>query len=250
MNWDRILFTGPLVLVNSSHPIAQEPEPAELAPADRRYPNILLHARAAALLNQLLQAVGGQQALLPVSGYRPRAEQQAIWEDTVRERGESFARTYVARPGCSEHQTGLAIDLGENVPGLDFITPSFPDTGVCRRFRLRAAHYGFVLRYPAGKEPVTGIGYEPWHFRYVGWPHARIMEERGLVLEEYLAWLRDFPEEGPRLRCRTGGRTVEVCYIPADRLEGLEDRLPAGIHCQCSGADGGGVALTLWRDAG
>ena len=91
-----------------------------------------------------------------------------------------------ARPGCSEHETGLAIDLGENVPELDFIRPSFPDTGICGTFRARAAEFGFILRYPKGKEAVTGIGWEPCHFRYVGVPFAREIADRGLTLEEYL----------------------------------------------------------------
>ena len=64
--------------------------------------------------------------------------------------------------GRAEHQTGLAIDLGENGPEVDFLCPAFPDSGPCGALRRRAADFGFVLRYPKGKENVTGIGYEPW----------------------------------------------------------------------------------------
>ena len=78
------------------------------------------------MLDQLLAAVGSVGAIVPVSGYRPRAEQQAIWEDALAEHGKAFTETYVARPGCSEHQTGLAIDLGENGPEVDFLCPAFP----------------------------------------------------------------------------------------------------------------------------
>ena len=92
----------------------------------------------------------------------------------------------MALPGHSEHQTGLAIDLGLRGPEIDFIRPDFPYEGVCQRFRERAADFGFVERYPAGKEAVIGIAHEPWHFRYVGPSHAREMVHRGLVLEEYL----------------------------------------------------------------
>ena len=80
---------------------------------------------------------------------------------------------------CSEHQTGLAIDLGLASEEIDVIRPNFPYSGVCAAFRKQAADYGFILRYPAGKEAVTGIAYEPWHFRYVGVPHARFMLNRG-----------------------------------------------------------------------
>ena len=138
------------------------------------------------MLDQLLAAVDGAGTIIPVSGYRPQTEQQAIWDDTLAEHGSAFTETYVARPGCSEHQTGLAIDLGEDVPDLDFIRPSFPDSGACGAFRRAAARYGFLQRYCREKEALTGIAAEPWHFRYVGRPHARIMTDRGLVLEEYL----------------------------------------------------------------
>ena len=142
--------------------------------------------RARAWLERLLDAVGARGAIVPVSGFRSRAEQQAIWDGSLAEHGRAFTETYVARPGCSEHETGLAIDLGENVPGLDFIRPSFPDHGICGRCRARAADFGFLLRYPRGKEAVTGIGWEPWHFRYVGTPWAREIAGLGLTLEEYL----------------------------------------------------------------
>ena len=97
-------------------------------------------------------------------------EQQRIWDDSMAEHGETFTRQYVALPGCSEHQTGLAIDLGKAAGYIDFIRPAFPYDGVCGRFRRLAARYGFIERYQRGKEEVTGISAEPWHFRYVGRP--------------------------------------------------------------------------------
>ena len=239
---------GPLILVNRDHPLTAEPAPDSLVPADSRCPDILLDRRAAGLLDRLLCSLGARSAIVPVSGYRPMAQQEAIWEDTLEQRGLEFTQTYVARPGCSEHQTGLAIDLGENKPPIDFICPAFPDEGVCRAFRLRCADFGFVLRYPAGREDVTGIGHEPWHFRYVGWPHARLMSERGLVLEEYIDLVRRHPEEGPRLTYRTAGRDFEIFHVAQDRLEGLADRLPGALPCQISGDNVDGVIVTLWRD--
>ena len=151
-------------------------------------------------------------------------------------------------PGCSEHQTGLAIDLGENRPDIDFLCPAFPDDGPCGELRRRAADYGFVLRYPEGKEAVTGIGHEPWHFRYVGWPHAKLMEEHHLVLEEYLSWLHDFPLGAEPLRYQGLGRQFEISYVPAEAAAGLE--FPANLPCQTSDTNEGGVVLTVWRDAG
>ena len=175
-----------LVLVNAAHPLRGSETP-DLAAPDPKYPGVLLERRAAERLAACIRAVGGAGRIVPVSGWRSRAEQQAIWDGTLAREGEAFTRQYVACPGCSEHQTGLAVDLGLAGPHIDFIRPDFPDEGVCRAFRLRAADYGFILRYPAGKEHITGIAHEPWHFRYVGAPHAARMAARNLTLEEYLA---------------------------------------------------------------
>ena len=140
---------------------------------------------------------------MPVSGWRSHREQQKIWDDTIAEKGELFTRKYVAVPGCSEHETGLAIDLAENAPEIDFICPEFPRTGICGKFRERAPHYGFIERYPKGKESVTGIGAEPWHFRYVGLPHSLIMTGLGLVLEEYVGLIT---ENTKTARQKDGGK--------------------------------------------
>ena len=179
---------GPLVLIDRAHPL-QEGAPPELVPVDRLHPQVLLERRAARLLAACIRSVGGGRTIVPVSGWRSRAEQQAIWDDTRAREGDAFTRQYVALPGCSEHQTGLAIDLGLAAPHIDFIRPDFPDTGVCGAFKEQAGKYGFILRYPAGKEHITGIAHEPWHFRYVGAPHGAIMTQLGLTLEEYLELL-------------------------------------------------------------
>ena len=175
---------GPLVLIDRAHPL-QEGAPPELVPVDRLHPQVLLERRAARLLAACIRSVGGGRTIVPVSGWRSRAEQQAIWDDTRAREGDAFTRQYVALPGCSEHQTGLAIDLGEDVPDLDFIRPSFPDSGACGAFRRAAARYGFLQRYCREKEALTGIAAEPWHFRYVGKEIASYIMANGMTLEEF-----------------------------------------------------------------
>lgn len=161
------IFQGPLVLVNRAHPL-HEKERSALTSVDPHHPGILLESRARQLLSACIQKAGGQREIVPVSGWRSQQEQQRIWDDSMAEHGETFTRQYVALPGCSEHQTGLAIDLGKAAGYIDFIRPAFPYDGVCGRFRRLAARYGFIERYQRGKEEVTGISAEPWHFRYVG----------------------------------------------------------------------------------
>ena len=237
---DRV-FSGPLILVNRDNPI-RDCHP-ELIPADPLRPGILLERQAARLLRACVQAVGGERDIVPVSGWRSQAEQQAIWDDTMAKEGPDFTRSYVALPGCSEHQTGLAIDLGRAAPRIDFIRPAFPDHGVCGAFRRAAAGYGFIQRYRREKEAITGIAAEPWHFRYVGAPHALLMEQYGLCLEEY----GDFIRARPR-RCVLGsGRAALVSYLPCPDDQ-TQVELPEGC-CQLSGDNRGGFFLTVWEVA-
>lgn len=230
---------GPLVLIDRAHPL-QEGAPPELVPVDRLHPQVLLERRAARLLAACIRSVGGGRTIVPVSGWRSRAEQQAIWDDTRAREGDAFTRQYVALPGCSEHQTGLAIDLGRASEHIDFIRPDFPTDGVFGAFRRLAARYGFIERYPRGREAVTGIAHEPWHFRYVGAPHALLLTENGLCLEEY----PDFLRAGPRTVTLDRGRRVTVSYVPCSGAETAID-VPDGCF-QVSGDNAGGFIVTVW----
>lgn len=173
------------VLVNADHPY-QDKKDKKLV----TYPgtDILLEEETAKMLYALLRTLPRGEIVL-VSGYRSFEEQEQIWKDSVAENGLEFTKKYVAKPGCSEHQTGLAVDLGLNAENIDFIRPAFPYEGVCQTFRKRAAAYGFIERYQKDKEAVTKIAAEQWHFRYVGAAHARAICEKHMALEEYIDWL-------------------------------------------------------------
>ena len=167
--------TNHLLLVNRHHPLPESCTAPDLAVISPEFPSIQIQSEAAVMLTDLLRTLHAEDRIVPVSGYRTMEEQKQIFSDSLRENGEEFTYQYVAVPGCSEHQTGLAIDLGEKREEIDFIRPDFPYTGICQTFRELAPQYGFVERYPKGKEEVTGIAWEPWHFRYVGAPHAALM---------------------------------------------------------------------------
>ncbi len=234
------IHNGLLILVNAEHPIQHMERPI-LAPAVPGS-DILLDTRAAAMLSGLISRIGAAGEIVPVSGWRSEAEQREIWDGSMRESGEEFTRKYVALPGCSEHQTGLAIDLALRADNIDFIRPEFPYDGVCGRFRALAADYGFVERYQSGKEGVTGIAAEPWHFRYVGRPHARIMCEMGLCLEEYVEYLRAYPYPERLLEVRGEVYEAEVGFAGARDALGLPD-----APYQVSGNNVDGYIYTLWR---
>lgn len=234
------IHDGLLILVNAEHPIQHMERPV-LAPAVPGS-DILLDTRAAAMLSGLISRIGAAGEIVPVSGWRSEAEQREIWDGSISESGEEFTRKYVALPGCSEHQTGLAIDLALRADNIDFIRPEFPYDGVCGRFRALAADYGFVERYQSGKEGVTGIAAEPWHFRYVGRPHARIMCEMGLCLEEYVEYLRAYPYPERLLEVRGEVYEAEVGFAGARDALGLPD-----APYQVSGNNVDGYIYTLWR---
>lgn len=180
---------GNLILVNPDFPMIKK-EPSDLTAINDS--EMKMCREAASQLDSAMKKINGWTGITPVSGYRSFEEQQNIWNDCLKENGIDFTRKYVAKPACSEHQTGLAIDLGMTQLHIDFVRPEFPDYGICGQFKKIAADFGFILRYPLGKEHITKIAYEPWHFRYVGIPHARIISENGFVLEEYIEYIKQF----------------------------------------------------------
>ena len=111
------------------------------------------------------------------SGFRDYENQYGVYWTAYDKFGEEYAERSIARPGFSEHQTGLAFDI-------NCIDEEFEDTAEGIWCRDNAHKYGFILRYPKGKPPITGYKYEPWHFRYVG-KEAESIYRSGLTLEEY-----------------------------------------------------------------
>lgn len=120
-----------------------------------------------------------------VSDFRSYQQQKALYDDLVVNSGQERADEQSASPGHSEHQSGLAIDVG-TVESASKAAVSFGDTNAYDWLKDAAHEYGFIVRYQEGKEDITGFMYEPWHLRYVGTEAAAHMYEQDLVLEEYL----------------------------------------------------------------
>ena len=173
-----------LILVNRGNPYSIKNE--TLVPFTCGKNTVHLSPCCAEAFSKLMDELRAWDKICAVSGWRSQDEQERIYNESLLHNGAEFTAKYVALPGHSEHQTGLAVDLALNLPDIDFLRPHFPYTGICGTFRDKALDYGFIERYPKGKEDITGIAHEPWHFRYVGIPHARRMKQMGLTLEEYL----------------------------------------------------------------
>ena len=119
------------------------------------------------------------------SGYRSYDEQNYLYQRKVSQYGEEQAKKIVAPPGTSEHQTGLACDITDKY--YEFKDSSLENTALYQWMSQHCQEYGFIVRYPKDKEDVTGIIYEPWHFRYVGKDAAEYIMDKGLCLEEFVA---------------------------------------------------------------
>ena len=132
-----------------------------------------------AALNEMISAAAKDSILLSVvSGFRSYDTQNWLYNNYVKQDGKEKADTYSARPGHSEHQTGLAFDLNMD-------NDSFAATKEGKWVAENCWKYGFIIRYPKGKEEQTGYKYEPWHVRYIGKDLSKSVFESGLCLEEY-----------------------------------------------------------------
>lgn len=144
-----------------------------------------MRAEAARALKEMFAAAKADGVKLAgVSAYRPHDYQKKLFARYVEKDGLKKALTYSAYPGTSEHETGLAIDVS-GIDGKCAAESCFAGSREAEWLAQHAAEYGFIIRYPLGKEDITGYMYEPWHLRYVGLELAREITRNGLTMEEY-----------------------------------------------------------------
>jgi len=121
------------------------------------------------------------------SGYRSSEYQQKVWDECVKKKGLEYTKKYVAAPGYSEHQTGLAVDFVLYENEKYFEEHKMKGHPVLKLVADNAYKYGFIIRYPEGKESITGYSYEPWHLRYIkNVDIAKYIKDNNICLEEYL----------------------------------------------------------------
>lgn len=179
-----------LLLVNPWNPLPEGFQVEVTALGD----DFFIDQRVEPALTQMLEAARQEGMELVVrSAFRTRETQQALYDNKVKrlinqgwspEEAPAEAARWVARPGTSEHEAGLALDI----VAADFrdLTAAQADTPQQQWLMANAHRFGFILRYPEEKQEITGIGYEPWHYRYVGPEAAERIYAGNLCLEEYL----------------------------------------------------------------
>jgi D-alanyl-D-alanine carboxypeptidase len=177
------------VLVNKNSSLSSTYVPKDLVKVDAPCisNNVLMRKEAAEAFKKMCEAAKKEKIFFyGLSGYRPYKVQVQLYNQSLKKRGKGYTDKYIATAGNSEHQTGLAIDVINKVSETGRISSSFGDTKEGKWLVNNAHKFGFILRYPRGKESITKINYEPWHFRYVGIAAAKDIKDRGIVLEEYL----------------------------------------------------------------
>ena len=189
---DDMSLGGYLFLVNREYAIS-----SDYVPDDLTEPKVLgggeatrMRRDAALALEEMFEAAkkDGMQ-LAAVSGFRSYGQQAAIHERKIQLKGKKQALRVSAPPGCSEHQLGLAMDLGTKKSIK--LNESFGRTPEGQWVAENCWRFGFIVRYKAEWEDVTGYAYEPWHIRFVGKEHAKVIYDLDIPFETYIAQLRD-----------------------------------------------------------
>lgn len=197
-NDSSITFNQSLVLVNSAHTVDEE-FPLDLI--DYKETGVLMDTSMIDSYAELSKAVTEEtdDKLYVRSNYRDMSEQAKLYKDSEK----------AAKPGASEHQTGLALDVYVKYFGGD----GFVQSPAGQFVNANCWRYGFIIRYPLFKQHETGVGFEPWHIRYVGKPHAQIIFQNSLSLEEYIESLEigKYYEACGYIISRQSGR---ILYIP------------------------------------
>lgn len=169
-------------LVNKYHKLPSNYEAKDLVTLSKTYSS-RGHKIKKAASEPLMKMIDAARAdglnLLVISGYRTESTQRGLFNNSVKRHGMDHALIYSAKPGHSEHQLGLAVDLNST-------EESFDQTKEYKWLKANSYKYGFIERYPKGKEFITGYGYEPWHYRYLGVDLATKVYTENVTYEEYL----------------------------------------------------------------
>ena len=166
-------YVDGVLIVNKKHKLPSTYNPGVSSLAQKGVNNMVADAKKSGI------------TLKTISTFRTYSYQTTLYNNYVKKHGKTKADRFSARPGYSEHQTGLAFDFG-GTNQKHWLEESFAGTKEGKWLNANAHKYGFILRYQKGKESITGYMYEPWHFRYIGSEKATKVKSSGKTLEEYL----------------------------------------------------------------
>ncbi len=232
------IYQGDLLLVNNTFPMKQNSIKEDIAPLSSipemgkqfgtSIDSISLSIEVGHVFSNMMEAAkkDGLVHFSVNSGFRSFEEQAKLYNE--------LGSAYALPPGYSEHNLGLSIDVGSTLMKME----SAPEG---KWMEENAWKYGFILRYPKDKTDITGIEYEPWHFRYVGLPHSVIMKELDLVLEEYIEYLK----KEKTVETTVDEKEYFITYYPASETLKMVD--PILSQYEISGNNVDGVIITRYR---
>lgn len=235
------VYKGNLLLINEDHPVPPGTNVSDAVNLAKKpelingYGLLDNSIRLTPFLAQKLSALiaaahqDGINHFMLTSGYRDEEEQSKLYEG--KEPG------YALPAGFSEHNLGLAVDIGSTQGKMESAAEG-------QWLKENAWKYGFILRYPEDKTEITGTPYEPWHYRYVGLPHSAIMYEGNFVLEEYL----DFLKEQKSIKTTINHEEYSIYYRSV--LEDTTIHVPADTRYEISGNNMDGVIVTVFSGQG
>jgi D-alanyl-D-alanine carboxypeptidase len=231
------IYQGNLLLVNKEYPVHQEGvssdvvnlfQHKELVKGYGLLDNTIRLSRSVVQKFSTMIGAAGKEGIshfVISSGYRDAKEQSQLYKE--------MGADYALPAGYSEHNLGLSLDIGSTQAEMNQAAEG-------KWLKKNAWTYGFILRYPKDKTTITGIQYEPWHFRYVGLPHSMIMQEKNLALEQYL----DFLKEQKTISATVARKTYEISYYPISKNTTIH--VPANRRYEMSGNNMDGVIVTVY----
>ena len=213
--------------------------------------NTLLNEEVMKPLNNLLYDFYKEKNVndvMVLSAYRTLDDQTRIYNERVESLGKEEAGKWVATPKGSEHHTGYSFDFTRYTDAGVFL--DFENKGVYKWIDQNAYRYGFIVRYPEEKSSLTGISFEPWHYRYVGKPHASVMVKEDMVLEEYIEYIKKFQFGKKHLKITDfDGINYEIYFVKASEGN-TQVPVPKNDSYQISGNNIDGFIVTVKKKEG
>ena len=250
-------FKGDLILVNNQYEYFStddenlvsimekndETERTEFTAVDYTYTILDVVYEPMATMIDDFYDIYENDTLIIYGSYRTKEFQQQLYDQFIASTEGDEEAPIVAKPGFSEHETGYAFDFSE------IINLDYQGTGDFEWLNSNCYKYGFIIRYPEDKEDITEFRYEPWHFRYVGIPHATYMTENNLCLEEYIDLLRmNYPYDGEHLEFTAEGADYEVFFFASDDASDVTNvPVPTGYRYDISGNNIDGFIVTVHK---
>lgn len=180
---------GKLMIVNKNNKLSDKYKNSNMVKMNKKYSNntsSYLDKEAYENFKNMVDTANKSKIyFINTSSYRSYSRQKTLYENYLNNKGEEYANKWSAKPGHSEHQTGLALDV---VVKGESSFDGFENTKEYEWLKDNAHNYGFILRYPKGKSNITGYAFEPWHYRYVGVEVATYIYQNNITFEEYYAY--------------------------------------------------------------